>query len=129
MQNGPLQNSKCSIISVVLMFAYITLQHLKYHNTSASTIFLVTMSEIIMYKIHVLLNSFFSQKQANTFSQECPLNSFLAVLCTSEASRYLVEALESVDPSELDDVIERVLDAVEKQPCMYRAAQYTVMSP
>uniref|UniRef100_A0A8D3BAG4 DNA polymerase epsilon subunit n=1 Tax=Scophthalmus maximus TaxID=52904 RepID=A0A8D3BAG4_SCOMX len=33
-----------------------------------------------------------------------------------EASRYLVEALESVDPSELDDVIERVLDAVEKQP-------------
>uniref|UniRef100_A0A665WCL3 DNA polymerase epsilon subunit n=1 Tax=Echeneis naucrates TaxID=173247 RepID=A0A665WCL3_ECHNA len=34
-----------------------------------------------------------------------------------EASRYLVEVLESVSPSELDDVIERVLDAVEKQPC------------
>ncbi|XP_029349888.1 DNA polymerase epsilon subunit 2 [Echeneis naucrates] len=33
-----------------------------------------------------------------------------------EASRYLVEVLESVSPSELDDVIERVLDAVEKQP-------------
>nr|XP_015825324.2 DNA polymerase epsilon subunit 2 [Nothobranchius furzeri] len=33
-----------------------------------------------------------------------------------EASRYLVEVLESVDHSELDDVIERVLDAVEKQP-------------
>uniref|UniRef100_A0A671V478 DNA polymerase epsilon subunit n=1 Tax=Sparus aurata TaxID=8175 RepID=A0A671V478_SPAAU len=33
-----------------------------------------------------------------------------------EASRYLVEVLESVNPSELDDVIERVLDAVEKQP-------------
>ncbi|KAF7656627.1 hypothetical protein LDENG_00038700 [Lucifuga dentata] len=33
-----------------------------------------------------------------------------------EASRFLVEMLESVNPSELDDVIERVLDAVEKQP-------------
>uniref|UniRef100_A0A7N6FET6 DNA polymerase epsilon subunit n=1 Tax=Anabas testudineus TaxID=64144 RepID=A0A7N6FET6_ANATE len=33
-----------------------------------------------------------------------------------ESSRYLVEVLESVSPSELDDVIERVLDAVEKQP-------------
>uniref|UniRef100_A0A3B4GNB9 DNA polymerase epsilon subunit n=1 Tax=Pundamilia nyererei TaxID=303518 RepID=A0A3B4GNB9_9CICH len=33
-----------------------------------------------------------------------------------EASRYLVEVLESVSHSELDDVIERVLDAVEKQP-------------
>lgn len=41
------------------------------------------------------------------------------VLCSSEASRYLVEVLESVNPSELDDVIERVLDAVEKQPCKY----------
>uniref|UniRef100_A0A7N8WW56 DNA polymerase epsilon subunit n=1 Tax=Mastacembelus armatus TaxID=205130 RepID=A0A7N8WW56_9TELE len=36
-----------------------------------------------------------------------------------EASRYLVEVLESVSPSELEDVIERVLDAVEKQPCKY----------
>uniref|UniRef100_A0A4W6EKA8 DNA polymerase epsilon subunit n=1 Tax=Lates calcarifer TaxID=8187 RepID=A0A4W6EKA8_LATCA len=33
-----------------------------------------------------------------------------------EASRYLVEVLESVSPSDLDDVLERVLDAVEKQP-------------
>ncbi|KAM8833178.1 DNA polymerase epsilon subunit 2 isoform 2-T2 [Synchiropus picturatus] len=33
-----------------------------------------------------------------------------------EASRYLVEVLESVNPSELEDVIEKVLDAVEKQP-------------
>uniref|UniRef100_A0A8C8JP55 DNA polymerase epsilon subunit 2 n=1 Tax=Oncorhynchus tshawytscha TaxID=74940 RepID=A0A8C8JP55_ONCTS len=33
-----------------------------------------------------------------------------------EASRYLVEVLESVDELELDDVIERVMDAVEKQP-------------
>ncbi|TKS86734.1 DNA polymerase epsilon subunit 2 [Collichthys lucidus] len=33
-----------------------------------------------------------------------------------EASKYLVEVLESVNSSELDDVIERVLDAVEKQP-------------
>ncbi|KAL7873525.1 hypothetical protein AOLI_G00125960 [Acnodon oligacanthus] len=33
-----------------------------------------------------------------------------------EASRYLLEVLESVSDVELDDVIERVLDAVEKQP-------------
>ncbi|XP_046874352.1 DNA polymerase epsilon subunit 2 isoform X2 [Hypomesus transpacificus] len=33
-----------------------------------------------------------------------------------DASRYLIEVLESVSPLELDDVIERVLDAVEKQP-------------
>ncbi|XP_036398745.1 DNA polymerase epsilon subunit 2 [Megalops cyprinoides] len=33
-----------------------------------------------------------------------------------EASRYLVEVLESVSPVDLDDVIEKVLDAVEKQP-------------
>lgn len=39
------------------------------------------------------------------------------VLCSSDASRYLVEALESVNASELDDIIEKVLDAVEKQPC------------
>uniref|UniRef100_A0A3B3YGF5 DNA polymerase epsilon subunit n=1 Tax=Poecilia mexicana TaxID=48701 RepID=A0A3B3YGF5_9TELE len=36
-----------------------------------------------------------------------------------EASRYLVEVLESVDSSELDDVVEKVLDAVEKQPCKF----------
>ncbi|XP_061700930.1 DNA polymerase epsilon subunit 2 isoform X2 [Syngnathoides biaculeatus] len=33
-----------------------------------------------------------------------------------EASKYLVEVLQPVKTSELDDVIERVLDAVEKQP-------------
>uniref|UniRef100_A0A8C3ARC2 DNA polymerase epsilon subunit n=1 Tax=Cyclopterus lumpus TaxID=8103 RepID=A0A8C3ARC2_CYCLU len=33
-----------------------------------------------------------------------------------EASRHLVEVLESVNASELDDIIEKVLDAVEKQP-------------
>ncbi|XP_035388713.1 DNA polymerase epsilon subunit 2 isoform X4 [Electrophorus electricus] len=33
-----------------------------------------------------------------------------------EASRYLIEVLESVSEVELDDVIERILDAVEKQP-------------
>uniref|UniRef100_A0A3Q2PCT3 DNA polymerase II subunit 2 n=1 Tax=Fundulus heteroclitus TaxID=8078 RepID=A0A3Q2PCT3_FUNHE len=38
------------------------------------------------------------------------------LLGLSEASRHLVEVLESVDPSQLDDVIERLLDAVEKQP-------------
>lgn len=48
---------------------------------------------------------------------------FLVALCTSEASRYLVEVLESVNPSELDEIIERVLDAVEKQPCKYSKDQ------
>ncbi|XP_066539061.1 DNA polymerase epsilon subunit 2 [Hoplias malabaricus] len=33
-----------------------------------------------------------------------------------EASRYLMEVLEPVSEMELDDVIERILDAVEKQP-------------
>ncbi|XP_030637752.1 DNA polymerase epsilon subunit 2 [Chanos chanos] len=33
-----------------------------------------------------------------------------------DACRYLVEVLESVNELELDDVIERILDAVEKQP-------------
>ncbi|XP_072545936.1 DNA polymerase epsilon subunit 2 [Salminus brasiliensis] len=33
-----------------------------------------------------------------------------------EASRYLVEVLESVSEVELDDVLEKILDAVEKQP-------------
>ncbi|XP_008309347.1 DNA polymerase epsilon subunit 2 [Cynoglossus semilaevis] len=33
-----------------------------------------------------------------------------------EASKYLVEMLESVNAIDLDDVIEKVLDAVEKQP-------------
>ncbi|XP_056151477.1 DNA polymerase epsilon subunit 2 [Lampris incognitus] len=33
-----------------------------------------------------------------------------------ESSRYLLEVLQSVSPIELDDVIERILDAVEKQP-------------
>ena len=34
-----------------------------------------------------------------------------------EASKYLLEVLESVSEVELNDVIERILDAVEKQPC------------
>lgn len=38
-------------------------------------------------------------------------------LLSSEASRYLAEVLESVNVSELEDVIEKVLDSVEKQPC------------
>ena len=33
-----------------------------------------------------------------------------------DASKYLVEILESVNPNELEDVIEKILDAVEKQP-------------
>ncbi|KAF5892253.1 DNA polymerase epsilon subunit 2, partial [Clarias magur] len=34
----------------------------------------------------------------------------------SEASKYLVEVLESVSDVELEDVIERILDGIEKQP-------------
>lgn len=33
-----------------------------------------------------------------------------------EASKYLLEVLESVREADLNDVIERILDAVEKQP-------------
>uniref|UniRef100_A0A8B9L987 DNA polymerase II subunit 2 n=1 Tax=Astyanax mexicanus TaxID=7994 RepID=A0A8B9L987_ASTMX len=36
--------------------------------------------------------------------------------CFSVETMYLVEVLESVNELELDDVIERILDAVEKQP-------------
>uniref|UniRef100_A0A3B3ZDY2 DNA polymerase epsilon subunit B N-terminal domain-containing protein n=1 Tax=Periophthalmus magnuspinnatus TaxID=409849 RepID=A0A3B3ZDY2_9GOBI len=48
-------------------------------------------------------------------------------LQSSEASRYLVEVLESVDMSELDDVIERVLDAVEKQPLLSSMIELSVL--
>lgn len=41
------------------------------------------------------------------------------VLCFSEASKHLVDEMKSVSPSELEDVIEKVLDAVEKQPCRW----------
>uniref|UniRef100_A0A8C4E504 DNA polymerase epsilon subunit n=1 Tax=Dicentrarchus labrax TaxID=13489 RepID=A0A8C4E504_DICLA len=44
-----------------------------------------------------------------------------------EASRYLVEVLESVNPSELDDVIEKVLDAVEKQPLSSNMIELSVV--
>ncbi|XP_020781748.2 DNA polymerase epsilon subunit 2 [Boleophthalmus pectinirostris] len=44
-----------------------------------------------------------------------------------EASRYLVEVLESVDVSELDDIIERVLDAVEKQPLSSSMIELSVL--
>lgn len=40
----------------------------------------------------------------------------MSFFCFSEASKYLVEVLESVSASELDEIIEKVLDAVEKQP-------------
>ena len=39
-----------------------------------------------------------------------------------DASKYLVEVLESVNPNELEDVIEKILDAVEKQPRKSRLA-------
>uniref|UniRef100_A0A673CAM6 DNA polymerase epsilon subunit n=1 Tax=Sphaeramia orbicularis TaxID=375764 RepID=A0A673CAM6_9TELE len=44
-----------------------------------------------------------------------------------EASKYLVEVLESVSPSELDDIIERVLDAVEKQPLSSSMIELSVL--
>lgn len=44
---------------------------------------------------------------------------FCTSLLSSDASRYLVEVLESVSPSELEDVIEKVMDAVERQPCKW----------
>lgn len=34
----------------------------------------------------------------------------------SESSRYLLQVLESVSEADLDEVLERILDAVEKQP-------------
>lgn len=55
-------------------------------------------------------------KTGESCSIICQHQPCFVVLCTSEASRYLVEVLESVSPSELDDIIEKVLDAVEKQP-------------
>lgn len=33
-----------------------------------------------------------------------------------DASKYLVEVLQSVSPNDLEDVMEKILDAVEKQP-------------
>lgn len=44
-----------------------------------------------------------------------------------EASKYLVEVLEAVSPSELDDIIERVLDAVEKQPLSSSMIELSVL--
>uniref|UniRef100_A0A672HCR2 DNA polymerase epsilon subunit n=1 Tax=Salarias fasciatus TaxID=181472 RepID=A0A672HCR2_SALFA len=42
-----------------------------------------------------------------------------------DASKYLVEVLESVSSSELEDVIEKVLDAVEKQPRTFSLSHHT----
>ncbi|XP_077587185.1 DNA polymerase epsilon subunit 2 isoform X1 [Stigmatopora nigra] len=44
-----------------------------------------------------------------------------------DATKYLVEVLESVRPSELDDIIERVLDAVEKQPLSSSTIELSVV--
>lgn len=35
----------------------------------------------------------------------------------SEAIKYLTEALQSVSEVELEDALEKIIDAVEKQPC------------
>ncbi|CAL8273539.1 unnamed protein product [Merluccius merluccius] len=44
-----------------------------------------------------------------------------------DASKYLVEVLEPVDPNDLDDVIEKILDAVEKQPLSSTMIELSVM--
>ncbi|CAL9687055.1 unnamed protein product [Knipowitschia caucasica] len=44
-----------------------------------------------------------------------------------EASRYLVEVLEAVSVTELDDIMERVLDAVEKQPLSSSMIELSVL--
>lgn len=36
---------------------------------------------------------------------------------TRDALKYLTEAFQSISEAELDDTIENVIDAVEKQPC------------
>jgi DNA polymerase epsilon subunit 2 len=36
---------------------------------------------------------------------------------SSEAIKYLTEALQSVNELELEDTLEKIIDAVEKQPC------------
>lgn len=38
----------------------------------------------------------------------------------SEAIKYLTEALESVSEVELEDTLEKIIDAVEKQPCKWQ---------
>lgn len=40
---------------------------------------------------------------------------FLSLI--SEAIKYLTEALQSVSEVELEDALEKIIDAVEKQPC------------
>lgn len=35
----------------------------------------------------------------------------------SEAIKYLTEALQSISEVELEDALEKIIDAVEKQPC------------
>lgn len=35
----------------------------------------------------------------------------------SEAVKYLTEALQSISEVELEDALEKIIDAVEKQPC------------
>jgi len=37
-------------------------------------------------------------------------------LCSRESSRFLLQVLESVTEADLEEVLERILDAVEKQP-------------
>ncbi|XP_062378257.1 DNA polymerase epsilon subunit 2 [Sardina pilchardus] len=44
-----------------------------------------------------------------------------------EASKYLLEVLESVSETDLNDVIERILDAVEKQPLTSSMIELSIM--
>lgn len=41
----------------------------------------------------------------------------LSPLGFRDALKYLTEAFQSTSEGELDDIIENVIDAVEKQPC------------
>ncbi len=52
------------------------------------------------------------------------LTGFLTIikLCSRESSRFLLQVLESVTEADLEEVLERILDAVEKQP---RESQHT----
>lgn len=69
--------------------------------------------------------SLLSYKQSKVRNTQFFMFLYAWFLCSSEASKYLLEVLESVNATELDDIIEKVLDAVEKQPCKYRTTCLT----
>nr|XP_061798267.1 DNA polymerase epsilon subunit 2-like [Nerophis lumbriciformis] len=60
-------------------------------------------------------------------SRVCSDFKMRGLILRPEATKYLVEVLDSVRPSELDDIIERVLDAVEKQPLSSSTIELSVV--